>query len=209
MIAEGIIAILAAYFLGSISSAYLMGHLVKGIDMREVGDGRIGASSSVRRLGFAWGIAVAVMDFSKGVIAVILAQLLNVPLIVVLLAGLVVVIGHNWPIFLNFKGGRGAATIYGVLASLMLWQLLIVLVLIAIPYFVTRRSTVATYIMLGILPILLWAESMLEILPVLPWAQDISPLLIVFPLFLSIPMFSKRPVVMVRTEIEGNSGMTQ
>jgi len=105
----------------------------------------------------------------------------------------ILVVGHNWSIFLGFKGGRGAATTYGVLASLMLWQLLIALAMVAVLFFTTRKSTVATYIIFGILPLLLWAESILGILPVLPWAQDISPLLIVFPLFLSIPMFLKRP----------------
>ncbi len=201
MITNEIIVILAAYFLGSIPSAYIVGRLLKGIDMREVGDGRIGTSFTIRRLGLASGITVAIMDFTKGVIAIILAEMFNVPLIIVLLCGVIVVVGHNWSIFLGFKGGKGAATTFGVLASLMLAPFLIALSIVAIPYFLTHRSTLATGIMFGILPILLWAESMLGILPMLPWVQDISPLLIIFPLFLSIPMFLKHPVT-VRAESE-------
>jgi len=59
-----------AYLLGSIPSAYIVGRLLKGIDMRAVGDGRMGTSYSFRRLGFAGGITVALMDFGKGVAAV-------------------------------------------------------------------------------------------------------------------------------------------
>ncbi len=191
MIATMVTVIIAAYFLGSIPSAYIIGRLLKDIDMREVGDGRIGAAAAFRNLGIAGGMMVGFLDFSKGALSVALALTTDVPLIVALLCGIMAIVGHNWSVFLGFKGGRGAATTYGVLASLMLWQFLIALVIAAIPYFLTHKSTLATGIIFGILPVVLWVDSVLGILPALPWMQDISPLLIVFPVFLSVPMFLK------------------
>ncbi len=199
MIANSILVILAAYFLGSIPSAYLVGRLVKGIDMREVGDGRIGTSLTRQRLGLPWGITVAFMDVSKGAIAVILAQVSDAPLPVVLISGMVAVMGHNWSIFLGFKGGKGAATTFGVLAGLMLWQLIIAMGIVATYYLVTHNSTLATGIIFCLLPIILWASRALGISPMLPWAEEISPLLIFSPLLLSLPWLLKRPAT-VRAE---------
>jgi glycerol-3-phosphate acyltransferase PlsY len=166
------------YLLGSIPSAYIVGRLLGGVDIREVGDGRMGAAAAFHRLGFWGGAIVGVMDFGKGVAAVMLAQRLDVPLVVVLLAGLAAVVGHDWSIFLHFTGGRGAATTYGVLASLVFWQFLIALGIAAIPYFSTHKSGLATGIMFGTLPLVLWTYGA-------------SALLIIFPIFLSTPMLLK------------------
>lgn len=191
VIASGVLTIIVGYLLGSIPSACLMGRL-KGVDMREVGNGRIGASAVVRRLGLATGFVVAFMDFGKGMMTVACAKLLNAPLPAMLLAGLAAVMGHNWSIFLRFRGGRGALTSYGVLASLALPQFLIAAALTGIFYFVTRRTTLATVVLYVTFAILLWAQTRLRILSELLWTQDIAPLLIVFPLFLLIPMLFKR-----------------
>ena len=188
--------ILIAYLLGSIPSAYIVGRLVKGVDMREVGDGRMGTNATVRRLGFACGIMVGFIDLGKGAMAVILAQVLNVPLIVVLLAGLVVVAGHNWSIFIGFKGGRGLAPTFGALASLVFWQFFIglgmpailyfALTLVALIYLLHRKAGVVAGIMLTTLPIAFWIAGN-------------SPLLTAFPLILTIPMLVKHLLV-VRTK---------
>lgn len=196
MVLEILLIILTAYLLGSIPSAYIVGRLVKGVDMREVGDGRIGTNATVRRLGFACGIMVGFIDLGKGAMAVILAQVLNVPLIVVLLAGLVVVAGHNWSIFIGFKGGHGLAPTFGALASLVFWQFFIglgmpailyfALTLVALIYLLHRKAGVVAGIMLTTLPIAFWIA-------------DGSPLLIAFPLILTIPMLVKHLLV-VRAE---------
>ena len=112
-----IISISVAYCLGSISCAYIIGRLVSGIDMTEVGNGRIGTAFAIRQLGFGWGIIVGVLDFLKGVAAIALPLALGVSTRVLLLSGLAAVAGHNWSVFLGFKGGRGAATSFGVLAD--------------------------------------------------------------------------------------------
>lgn len=167
-----------AYLLGSIPSAYLVGRLLKGLDIREAGDGRLGAAATYRRVGLAGGLIVGLMDLAKGAAAVFLAQVLGFPLLVVLLAGLAVVVGHNWSIFLRFKGGKGALTICGVLASLMFWQLLIAIALGGIFYLITHKTGMSTGILLGFLSLINLITGSLI-------------LLIILPLFISLPMVLK------------------
>ncbi len=167
-----------AYLFGSIPSAYIVSRLMKGVDIREAGDGRLGATATYRRVGLTGGIIAGLMDLSKGGAAVVLAQGLGLPLFAVLLAGLAVVVGHNWSIFLHFKGGKGALTIYGVLASLMFWELLIALALGGIFYLVTHKTGMATGFLLGFLSLINWFTGSLI-------------LLIILPVFISLPMVLK------------------
>ncbi len=165
-----VLVIAIAYLLGSIPSAYIVGRLMKGLDIREVGDGRLGAAAVYRRVGFAGGLIVGFMDLTKGAMAVLLAQNLGLPLPAVLIVGITVVAGHNWSIFLHFKGGKGALATYGVLASLLFWQLLVALALGAVVYFCTHKSGLTTGVLLGFLSFLSWltgSEVLLTILPIL------------------------------------------
>lgn len=122
-----IAALLASYLLGSIPTAYLFGKALKGIDIRKVGSGNVGATNAMRALGKRAGIAVLLIDILKGFIAVILlgdffvskphlwqAQNLRI------FMGLCCICGHNWTIFLQFKGGKGIAASFGVLLGLSL-----------------------------------------------------------------------------------------
>jgi len=177
-IALVLLVLAIAYLLGSIPSAYIVGRLLKGLDIREAGDGRMGAAATYRRVGLAGGIIVGLTDLAKGAAAVFLAQELGLPLPVVLLAGLAVVVGHNWSIFLHFKGGKGALAIYGVLASLMFWQLLIALALGGIFYLITHKTGMSTGISLGFLSLINLITGSLI-------------LLIILPLFISLPMVVK------------------
>jgi glycerol-3-phosphate acyltransferase PlsY len=183
-----------AYLLGSIPSAYIVGRLMKGLDIREAGDGRLGAAVTYRRVGLTGGIIVGLMDLTKGAAAVVLAQGLGLPLWAVLLAGLAVVVGHNWSIFLHFQGGKGALTIYGVLASLMFWELLIALALGGIFYLITHKTGMATGILLGFLSLINWITGSLI-------------LLIILPIFISLPMVLKH-IFMPKTKaaVRGNEG---
>jgi glycerol-3-phosphate acyltransferase PlsY len=185
-IALASLVIVTAYLLGSIPSAYLVGRLLKGLDIREAGDGRLGATATYRRVGLTGGIIVGLMDLAKGAAAVLLAQFLGLPLWVVLLAGVAVVAGHNWSVFLHFKGGKGALTIYGVLASLMFWQLLIALALGGIFYLITHKTGMSTGILLGFLSIINLITGSLI-------------LLIILPLFISLPMVLKH-ITMPKTK---------
>ena len=167
-IALVLLVLAIAYLLGSIPSAYIVGRLMRGLDIREVGDGRMGAAAAYRRVGLAGGLTVGFMDLSKGALAVLLAQGLELPLPVVLFAALAVVVGHNWSIFLHFTGGKGALAIYGVLASLMFWQFLIALLLGGVSYFIAHRAGLSTAFVLGSLSLINLLTGSLILLVILP-----------------------------------------
>ncbi len=117
-----ILGILISYLLGSIPTAYIFGKLYRGIDIREYGSGNVGATNVFRVLGKGPGSIVLFMDVLKGLLAVsVLADILGLELIWQrLVLALAVVSGHNWTIFLKFKGGKGIATSLGVLIALSL-----------------------------------------------------------------------------------------
>ncbi len=115
------IAILIAYLLGSIPPAYIVGRLVKRIDIREVGSRNLGAMNVFYNVGFPYGIVVLAADIGKGIAAVIVARLIGAPLLGQMLAGAMSVLGHSFTIFLKFRGGKGGATCIGVLLAFMPW----------------------------------------------------------------------------------------
>jgi len=116
--------IIISYLIGSIPTAYILGRILKGIDIRKFGSGNVGATNAFRLLGPIWGVVVLVLDILKGIIPVtVLADyFLNnwaySGIILRMLFGLTCVCGHNWTLFLRFKGGKGVATTLGVLAGL-------------------------------------------------------------------------------------------
>lgn len=115
----GAVAIVCGYLLGSIPSGYIAARLKKGIDIRNVGTRVMGALNVYYEVGHAAGVLVLLADIGKGVGAVLLARWLGVDLIFQLLAGLAAVLGHVFPVFLKFRGGRGGATSIGVLLCLL------------------------------------------------------------------------------------------
>ena len=115
-----VISALLAYLIGSIPVAYIFGRVLKGLDIREHGSGNMGATNAFRVLGKGPGTIVLILDIVKGVIPVTLlanAFGLTDPLSLVIIA-VAVVAGHNWPVFLGFKGGKGMATSLGVLIGM-------------------------------------------------------------------------------------------
>lgn len=115
-----IAGIVLSYLVGSIPTAYIFGKVLKGIDIREHGSGNVGATNVFRVLGKWPGIGVLILDILKGVIPVVVISevllLENTGFLIVL--AICAVIGHNWTIFLGFKGGKGIATSLGVLIGL-------------------------------------------------------------------------------------------
>lgn len=114
-----VLSLLVSYLLGSIPTAYLFGRM-KGLDIRKHGSGNVGATNAFRVLGKGLGTTVLLLDVLKGVVATALVSdwfgLEHIYHHVLL--GIAVVIGHNWTIFLKFKGGKGIATSLGVLIGL-------------------------------------------------------------------------------------------
>ncbi len=113
-------AVIVSYLIGAIPTAYIFGRALKGIDIRQHGSGNVGATNAFRILGKGPGTAVLLLDVLKGaVVTSLVADLFGQtdPLMRVIL-GIIVVCGHNWTVFLNFKGGKGIATSLGVLIGL-------------------------------------------------------------------------------------------
>jgi len=109
-----IVVIVAAYLLGSIPTGYLIYKIVQGRDIRRFGSGNIGATNVGRTMGAKWGIFALVLDIIKGALPVLLARYALDSNIVIAGTGIMAIIGHNFSIFLKFKGGKGVATALGV-----------------------------------------------------------------------------------------------
>ena len=115
---KNIVLIIAGYFIGSIPFGYIAGK-IRGIDIRREGSGNIGSTNVSRVLGKKTGTIVQILDILKGALPVIIAQILKLDIPVVILCGLASICGHNWTIFLGFKGGKGVNTSLGVALALM------------------------------------------------------------------------------------------
>ena len=114
-----------AYLAGSLSTAYLMTQLVKGVDIRRMGSGNAGAVNVYREVGSKAGLAVLVIDALKGAAVIAVVRVLDLGAHLMFAGAMGVLIGHNFPVFLRFRGGKGVATIFGLsLAVLPLLTLL-------------------------------------------------------------------------------------
>jgi glycerol-3-phosphate acyltransferase PlsY len=116
--AQFIIFLLLAYFIGSIPFDYLIGKKFGGVDIRKVGSGNAGATNLKRILGLPGFLAGLTCDAIKGVLPVLIGNWLGLPVWQLTLLGLTAILGHLFPIFLGFKGGKGVATTTGVMLLL-------------------------------------------------------------------------------------------
>ena len=160
-VTTGIIAIIAAYLVGSFPSAYVVTRMVSGRDIRQLGSGNVGAHNTYRELGMAAAVLVAILDVGKGAVAVVIAHLLmGVPLYqlnaVVLLAGIAVVAGHMWSIYLRFTGGNGLGASVGVFIIVLPWEFLIFIPVFFILVLLTRNVVLSTNIGLLSVPVSAW-----------------------------------------------------
>lgn len=113
---EYALALPSAYLLGSISWGLIAGRVRRGIDVRDYGSGSTGSTNVLRTLGPVTAIIVLLADVAKGVTAVLLAKVLIGTALSEAIAGLLVIAGHNWPLFSRFHGGRGMTVSVGALA---------------------------------------------------------------------------------------------
>lgn len=147
--------LLLCYLLGAFPTGYLLVKREKGIDIRTIGSGGTGATNVYRAIGLKGALIVMFFDIFKGVAAVYLAYLAVVPAFLIpavkLGFGLACVIGHNWPIFLGFKGGKGVACSCGVLFALapetMSMVFLLWLAILAITGYTSLASLTAAFSM--------------------------------------------------------------
>ncbi len=149
------------YLLGSCPNGYLIARS-RGIDIRKHGSGNIGATNVLRVLGKKWGYLVFALDALKGLLAVRIAFALAVGFapsqhdLIGILAGLTCILGHTFPVWLRFKGGKGVATSAGVLLGLMPVAVLSVFIVWVILYKTTRFVSVASIGAAIALPVLVY-----------------------------------------------------
>ena len=150
--------IVGAYFLGSVPAAYLAARWSRGIDIRQYGDGNVGATNLMRLTSKRIAIPVIIFDLGKGAIMVLIAKLVGLETYQQVTVGLAAIIGHNWPVFLRFNGGRGIFTSLGVISILVPWLGLIIL---AIAYGLAPFHQLAMGVLLAVFfaPIAAWFLS--------------------------------------------------
>ena len=139
-----------AYLIGSLPSGYIVGR-INGVDLRKVGSGNIGATNALRVLGKKWGYLVFAADMLKGALSVALADIFSRQIapdhvtIAKILAAIFVVLGHNFPVWLGFKGGKSIATSAGIMIAMFpIWVFLCALVIWVASFQLTRYVSVAS-----------------------------------------------------------------
>jgi glycerol-3-phosphate acyltransferase PlsY len=148
--------VILGYLLGSIPTAHIAGRIFKKVDIRQVGDGNVGAQNAFRQLGAKTGVAVGIIDAGKGTLAILIAQAVSLSQVTVLLAGAAAVVGHNWPVFLGFRGGRGEATTIGVLLTTITQPMLILAAPAILTLVIFHNVVLASAVLFVPLPLVCW-----------------------------------------------------
>ena len=138
------LALLACYILGSIPIGLIIGKISRGIDIRDFGSGNIGATNVLRTLGVGWAVAVFILDTAKGIGSVLICQKLGLGSWIVVAGGLLGICGHNFSVFLKFKGGKGVATSLGVIIGLNPIIALITFIVWGLLVLITRYVSIAS-----------------------------------------------------------------
>ncbi len=152
-----------SYFIGSISSAVIISKVFYGKDIRNSGSGNAGATNALRILGKKAGAAVFLFDFFKGILAVLFAKILvmffSADYICIPAAGFFVQLGHVFPIFFGFKGGKGVATAAGCAIAIMPLAALLLITAFAIIAVITKTVSLASGICAAVYPLLAYFVS--------------------------------------------------
>ena len=157
-IAVDAIAIVCSYLLGSLPFAYIISRLVKGVDIRQVGTRNMGAMNTFYRIGFGWGVLVLLLDMAKGALAIVVARWIGADVVIQYVAAGVSVIGHMFPVFLGFRGGKGGATVIGIMAILMTRAIPLCIGVFILALLLTRYPTFSYSLALLCTPFIAWLE---------------------------------------------------
>lgn len=150
-----VIAAVIAYLLGAVPVGLIVGRLTKGIDLREYGSHRTGATNALRTLGAKAAALVFLLDVTKGVAAVLIARTLGGGDAewAAAVAGVAAIVGHNWSVFIGFSGGRGVATSAGALGAVTPVTLLIVFPIVALALWMTRYVSLGSILGAALAPV--------------------------------------------------------
>lgn len=177
---------LIAYLLGSIPTGYMIAKMVKDVDIRACGSGNVGATNVFRVVGKKWGLVVLLLDVLKGVIATVaLITLFEYDILgntryTQCLYGLCAVIGHNWTVFLRFKGGKGVATTTGVIGALFPHAVGLSFVIFCLIVMMTRYISLGSLLGAATFPFFMWF---------IYGSIEGSPVFLSFSLFLVVFIF--------------------
>ena len=141
-----IIAILLSYLLGAVPFGLFFSKLFSDVDIRTVGSGNIGATNVLRVAGKKAAILTLLADTMKGLIPVLIVKFLFQDDVITVLSGAAAILGHNFPVYLNFKGGKGVATSYGVVLAVAPWIGCICLLVWVLVAYVWRYSSLSALV---------------------------------------------------------------
>ncbi len=114
-----LIGILVGYLIGCLQTSYIVGKVTKNIDIRDYGSGNAGATNAIRVFGRKTGMFCLIIDALKGVAAILIARyFLDGTTLILLITGFGVILGHNYPFYMNFKGGKGIAASLGIFIAI-------------------------------------------------------------------------------------------
>lgn len=162
-----LIIIIIAYLLGNISTSYIVAKRIAGVDIRTQGSGNAGSTNVLRTLGKKAGALTFVGDVLKGLIAVLIAKLIANGMhidqnICAYLAVVAVVLGHNYPVFLGFKGGKGVATSLGSMLGMNPFVALVCLGFFIIIVAITKYVSLGSILGIGLSPIIMLMNNNLK-----------------------------------------------
>ena len=150
-----ILLIFVSYLIGSVPTGYLLGKL-RGVDVRTIGSGNVGATNVARAVGKSQGIITLIADAAKGYLPVFMALQLGQGSLTVGLTAIAAFLGHLYPLFLNFQGGKGVATGFGALLALAPMATMVLVVVFVLTVVATRIVSLGSLATAVAAPLSLW-----------------------------------------------------
>jgi glycerol-3-phosphate acyltransferase PlsY len=157
-----ILLIIGAYLLGALPVSYLVAR-ARGIDLTKQGTRQVGGGNLWRTTSRKFGLSVGIFDFGKGMIMIAVANALGLGIAQQVVVGLAAVVGHNWPVFLRFHGGRGAATTLGIVIIIpaindsTVFPMVIAIGIVVLGTVIIRSSPLPVFLAAASLPLTYWA----------------------------------------------------
>jgi glycerol-3-phosphate acyltransferase PlsY len=141
-----ILSIIFSYLLGSVPFGLLFSKLFSDVDVRTIGSGNIGATNVLRAAGEKAAVLTLLADALKGLISVLIVKYLFQDDVMTVLSGIAAILGHNFPVYLKFRGGKGVATSYGVVVAVAPWTGLLCLIIWALVAYIWRFSSLSALV---------------------------------------------------------------